>query len=105
MKRILLNFILAISLSTMATSCVAGPRFWGGHHGWYHGGVRGGWWGPGPILAGVVIGGVIMYDIDVNAQPYPGYERRVVCTPWTYMDQWGRQVTEQQCHIEWIRVY
>ena len=104
MKKFLVSAILALSLTSVTTACVAGPfhheHFWGGHRGWAP--YRGGWWGPGSVLAGVIIGGVIMHDIDVNAQPYPGYTRTVVCQPWTYIDQWGRQITEQQCHVEWV---
>jgi hypothetical protein len=101
-KKVLLSFILATSVITSVAVADEHGRFYGGHHGWYHGSH--GWWGPGPILAGVIIGGILMHDIDVNTVPPPDYERRVVCVPWTYYDQWGRQITEQQCHVEWVKV-
>lgn len=106
-KKIILSIMLTATLFTATTANADffhREHFWGGHHGWYRGGV-GGWWGGFPILAGVVIGGVVMHEIDVNAQPYgpySGYIRTVVCNPWTYVDQWGRLINEQQCHVEWI---
>jgi hypothetical protein len=102
-KALLLTTILSLSTLNVAYADDHG-RFRDGHHGWAHEG-REGWWGGFPILAGVIIGGVLMHDYDVNAVPPPNYERRVVCHPWTYYDQWGRQITEQQCHVEWVQVY
>jgi hypothetical protein len=59
--------VAAIGTAALATSSTADAR-WGGGYGWHGGyGWRGGWgWGPGPFIAGAVIGGAL-------AAPYYGY--------------------------------
>jgi hypothetical protein len=57
--------IAAIGVTAVATSGTADARWgggggWHGGGGWRGGGWRGGWgWGPGPFVAGALIGGAL----------------------------------------------
>jgi len=68
--------VAAIGVAALATSSTADAR-WGGGWGW-----RGGWgWGPGPFVAGAVIGGALAapyyycygYGPYYPYGPYPYY--------------------------------
>ena len=99
-KVLLLSALLGLSLINTAFA-EEHRHFYGEHRGWapHHGG----WWGPFDVLAGVVIGGVIMHEIDVNAAPPAGYTRTVVCNQVMIgVDLYNRPVYQQQCHVEWV---
>ena len=101
-KVLLLSALLGLSLINTAFA-EEHRHFYGEHRGWapHHGG----WWGPFDVLAGVVIGGVIMHEIDVNAEPPVGYTRTVVCNQVMIgVDYYNRPVYQQQCHVEWVPV-
>jgi len=103
MKKIIAGLLLATSLVTTIAAAHEPRVFWGEHRGWapYHGG----WWGPFDVLAGVVIGGIVMHEIDVNAAPPAGYTRTVVCNQVMIgVDMYNRPVYQQQCHVEWVQV-
>lgn len=76
MRKILTVLIAAaaIGVTAVATSSTADAR-WGGGWGWHGGwGWRGGWgWGPGPFIAGAVIGGALASPYYYGYGPYYPY--------------------------------
>jgi len=103
MKKVIAGLLLATSLISTVAAAHEPRIFYGEHRGWAP--HYGGWWGPGPILAGVIIGGVLMHEIDVNAEPPVGYVRTVVCNQVMIgVDVYNRPVYQQQCHVEWVQV-
>jgi len=81
------------------------------YHHPHHGAVtvtRGGWWGLEPVLAGVIIGGIVTYElngrrVEIYDNPPPGYERVKVC-PAPYFDYQLNAYVTEPCHIEWIPI-
>ena len=75
--------ITAIGVAALATSSTADARWGGGGYGWRGGGYgwrgggygwRGGWgWGPGPFVAGALIGGAIAAPYYYGYRPYYPY--------------------------------
>jgi hypothetical protein len=80
------------------------------HHEWHE---RGGHFGWGEFVGGLVLGGIIAHE--VNGHYYDNNEEEVrrirVCNDSPVVDrdgryvydQWGHMVIERRCHDEWIR--
>jgi hypothetical protein len=107
MKKLIL--LAALLIPTLA---IADPYYhngWHGTHNPYHGwrerGNRGFGWGG--FFGGIILGGIIVHEIDGQYYDENNIEvRRVlVCNDIPMYDQYGYIVRyEHRCHYEWIQV-
>ena len=107
MKKLFLLMALFAAAPTLAHE----PDHHREHREWHE---RGGNFGWGEFVGGLVLGGIIAHEI--NGHYYNRDEREVrrvtVCNDYPVVDQWGHYVYDQwghmiierRCHDEWVRV-
>jgi len=110
MKKLIL--IAALLIPVIAAQADPGDhRHEREHREWHD---RGGQWGWGEFVGGLILGGIIAHE--VNGHYYDNDEEEVrritICNDVPVIDayghyvfdQWGHMVVERRCHDEWVRV-